>query len=173
MPEIIIIAAIAQNRAIGCNNQLLWHLPADLRHFKRLTTGQVVLMGRKTFESIGKPLPHRTNVIITRNRDYKPAGVEVFHSLEEAIASKNECEKIYIAGGAEIYRQALPLAHRMELTIVHRDYHADTWFPEWNSEEWETQNVEQTIDRDSNSEVKLTFLTLVRKNVPVHKQKRY
>ncbi|GCD80633.1 dihydrofolate reductase [Schleiferia thermophila] len=163
MPELIIIAAIAQNRALGRNNQLLWHLPADLRHFKKLTIGQVVLMGRRTYESIGRPLPNRINVVITRNRDFHPQGVEIFHSLQEAIKAKNDCEKLYIAGGADIYRQALPLAHRMELTIVHRDYDADTWFPEWNPDEWETQNTQQITDRDSDTEVQLTFLSLIRK----------
>ncbi len=138
--------AVAENLVIGKDNDLPWHLPEDLKHFKELTLGKTVLMGRKTFESIlkrlGKPLPNRKNVIISRQKDYKaPEGVLVFSSLDEAI--KSLPEDIYIIGGAEIYKLALPLANLMYITHVHENYLGDAFFPAIKWSEWEKLEEEK------------------------------
>jgi len=129
-PKVSIIAAIAENRAIGKNNKLLWRIPEDLKRFKKVTEGHAVIMGRKTYESIGKPLPNRLNIIITRNTSYKPPACFVFPSLGEALvyAKKYEKEEIFVIGGGEIYRQALPLTDKLYLTVVKGEYEADTFF---------------------------------------------
>lgn len=134
MPLISLLVAISKNRAIGKENQLLFSIPADLKRFKELTTGHVIVMGRKTFESIGKPLPNRTNIVITREISYKAEGVTIAHSLEEAIAlaQKVEQEEIFIIGGGQIYEAAMPIADRLYVTVI--DTHvedADTFFPEY------------------------------------------
>ncbi|MCL4375080.1 dihydrofolate reductase [Patescibacteria group bacterium] len=140
-----IIAAIGPNRELGKDNKLLWHIPADLKRFKELTQGHAVIMGRKTFESIGKPLPNRYNVVVTHDRHWKPVSsvdylteVEVCHSLEEAISraaglSDSEGKEIFIIGGAQIYQQAIKLADRLYLTVVKGKYDADVFFPEYRS----------------------------------------
>ena len=140
---ISIIVAVAQNGVIGCENRLIWHIREDLQRFKRLTTGHPVVMGRKTFESLGRPLPNRTNVVITRQTEYAPQGVEVVHSLEEAIGMFPASEEIFIIGGAEIYRQAMPRADRFYLTEVCRDYEGDVCFRAWDREEWELVSEER------------------------------
>ncbi|RZL03802.1 MAG: dihydrofolate reductase, partial [Pedobacter sp.] len=117
-PILSIVVAIAENNAIGRNNQLLWHLPADLKHFKQITTGNAIVMGRKTFESIGKALPNRKNIVITRQQIDFPEGVLTANSIEEAISLADENE-MFIIGGAEIYRSILPKADRIFLTTVH------------------------------------------------------
>jgi dihydrofolate reductase len=134
--RICLIAALAANRAIGKNNTLPWHLPADLKRFKALTLGHPVLMGRKTYESIGKPLPRRRNLVITRNRDYRAPGCEVVHSLDTALAACSGADVIFIIGGAELYRQALPRAQRLEFTEIHAEFDGDTYFPQFASDEW-------------------------------------
>ncbi|GCD78334.1 dihydrofolate reductase [Thermaurantimonas aggregans] len=169
MAQIILIAAMAENRVIGRDNKLIWHIPSDLRHFKQLTLGQIVVMGRRTFESIGRPLPKRTNVVITRSPHFQPEGVHVFHSLFEALEAFRKSDRIYIAGGADIYRQALPIADLMELTIVHRMYAGDAYFPEWNPSEWETVQTTHTTDTDGTQLVSLSFVTLRR----VKKDEKY
>lgn len=156
-PKISLIAAIGKNRELGKDNKLLWHISADLKHFKEVTTGHVVIMGRKTFESIGIPLPKRLNVIITRDRSYKPDGVTICHTLEEAIetgskysvASSKHTSKIhspatdyklqatdenevFIIGGGQIFEQALPIADRLYLTIIDASFPADTFFPDYS-----------------------------------------
>lgn len=126
-----LIVAVAENGAIGKNNQLLWHLPDDLKRFKRLTTGQVVVMGRKTYESIGKPLPNRVNVVISRNPDFRAEGCQVVSSLDEArnfVQTQYLTTGLFVIGGAEIYRQALPLATRIELTEVHAAPEGDAFW---------------------------------------------
>lgn len=133
---ISIIAALAENRVIGANNTLPWRLPNDLRHFRRLTTGHTVIMGRRNHESIGKPLPERTNIVITRNRAYRAPGCRVAHSLEEALAAAGDDPEVFVIGGAEIYREALPRADRMYLTLVHAEVPGDTFFPEFDWGEW-------------------------------------
>lgn len=131
-----LIVAMAENRVIGVNNNLPWRLPNDLRYFKQVTMGKPVIMGRKTFESIGKPLPGRTNIVITRQSDYKGEGVDVVSSLDEAIALGrnigliNGIDEVMVIGGAEIYAQALPYADRLYLTQVHARIEGDAYFPE-------------------------------------------
>lgn len=131
---ISLIVAIAKNRAIGKDNKLLWYIPEDLKRFKKLTTGHAIIMGRKTFESIGKPLPNRTNVIITHDPVYRAEGCIVAHSIEEAIykAKSFENNEIFIIGGGQIFEQALPLADKLYVTILEKEYHdADSFFPEY------------------------------------------
>jgi len=131
-PRISIIAALARNRVIGIENRLPWRLPEDLARFKALTLGHPVVMGRKTFESLGRPLPGRTNIVITRNPDYRPAGCLVADSLAAALALCREADEAFFIGGAELYAQALPLADRLYLTEVQLDAAGDAWFPEFD-----------------------------------------
>ncbi|MDR3132702.1 MAG: dihydrofolate reductase [Prevotellaceae bacterium] len=130
-----IIAAVAQNRAIGKENQLLWHISEDLRYFKQITSGHTVIMGRKTFESIGKPLPHRTNIVISRTLAPEN-NVNVAADLNAAIAQCRKEPEVFIIGGGSIYREALPLAHRLYLTEVHAHYDGDTFFPDIDRNSW-------------------------------------
>lgn len=131
-----IIAAIATNNALGKNNDLIWHLPADLKRFKKVTLGHHVIMGRKTFESLGKPLPNRTTIIISRNPDYHVEGCVVVNSLPKAIKAASIDENPYILGGAEIYRQAMEHADLLDLTLVHQVFEGDAFFPEIDLEIW-------------------------------------
>lgn len=133
---ISIIVAIAHNNVIGAGNSLIWHISEDLRRFKAITTGHPVIMGRKTYESIGRPLPNRTNVVITRQADFAVEGCTVVHSLQEASALFPENEELFIIGGGQIYAEALPLAKRLYLTEVDADYEGDTYFPQWDQSEW-------------------------------------
>lgn len=130
-----LIVAVAENGVIGDKNTLLWHISEDLKHFKSLTTGHPVVMGRKTFESLGRPLPNRTNVVISR-QELEIPGCRVVHSLDEALALFPEDEEVFVIGGAQIYAEALPRARRFYLTRVFRAYEGDTRFPEWNEHEW-------------------------------------
>ena len=132
---ISIIVAIAENSVIGDKNSLLWNIKEDMRRFRTTTTGHPVVMGRKTFESIGRPLPKRTNVVITRG-DTVFDGCEMAHSLEEAVKMFSPDEEVFIIGGAQIYKQALPLADKLYLTVVHRNYEGDTSFPQLDMAEW-------------------------------------
>ena len=131
-----IIAAIATNNALGKNNDLIWHLPDDLKRFKKVTLGHHVIMGRKTFESLGKPLPNRTTIIISRNPDYHVEGCVVVNSLPKAIKAASIDENPYILGGAEIYRQAMEHADLLDLTLVHQVFEGDAFFPEIDLEIW-------------------------------------
>lgn len=125
-----IIAAAAENNALGKDNDLVWHLPDDFKRFKQLTTGHHIIMGRKTFESFPKPLPNRTHIIITRKKGYKAKGCIVVHSLEEAIKAITNDEQPYIIGGGEIYNMSINIADKIELTRVHGTFEADAFFPE-------------------------------------------
>ncbi len=140
---ISIIAALAENRVIGVNNTLPWRLPNDLKHFRRLTTGHAIVMGRKNYESIGKPLPERTNIVVTRNRDYRVDGCLIAHSLDEALRLAGGDPEIFVIGGAEIYREALPRADRLYLTQVHAVVEGDTFFPEIDLKDWKEIAREQ------------------------------
>jgi dihydrofolate reductase len=131
-----VIVAVAENGVIGGSGGLLWHISEDLQMFKRVTSGHPVIMGRKTFESLGRPLPARTNVVITRNPDYHPEGVTIAGSLDEALAMFPLIEEVFIIGGGEIYRQAMPIADRLYLTRVGASFEGDTRFPDWNPAEW-------------------------------------
>ena len=136
-----IIAAVAANGVIGDRNALLWHISEDLKHFKALTTGHPVVLGRKTWESLGRPLPNRENVVITRQRIDIP-GCRVAHSLAGALELFPESEEVFVIGGAQIYAEALPLARRFYLTRVFRSYEGDTRFPAWDEREWRLTDSE-------------------------------
>ncbi len=131
-----IIVAMGSNRVIGNRNALPWHLPADLAHFKSTTMGKPILMGRRTHESIGRPLPGRLNIVITHNRNYTAEGCSVVHSLEQAIEAASGHEEIMIIGGAELYRQALPRVERLYLTCIDADFEGDAYFPELSDADW-------------------------------------
>jgi len=151
MNKISIAVAVGENFAIGKNNQLLWHMPADLKFFKQTTTGHTVIMGRKTFDSVGRPLPNRRNIVITRDTQLKINGVEVVNSLPEALEITKEEEKpVFIVGGAEIYKQALPLTHTLYLTTIHHQFEADTFFPTINRSEWKVVKSESHAADEKN-----------------------
>ncbi len=126
------IAVIGKNRELGCDNKLLWNLPEDMKRFKELTTGHTIVMGRKTFESIGKPLPNRTNIIITRDKNFTKKGCKIIYSPEDIISENNKLENIFIIGGGEIYKLFLPYAEKLYLTIVEDGPKADTFFPNYS-----------------------------------------
>lgn len=169
---ISIIVAIAENlgienhgignHGIGKDNQLLWRLPADLKHFKDITTGHTVIMGRKTFQSIGKPLPNRRNIVITRNLFLEIPGVEVVNDLSSAIALCSENEEVFIVGGAEIYKIAMDITDRIYLTVVHGDFDPDTFFPPIDQNIWKETDI-INYGPDEKNAWAYTFSTLVRK----------
>jgi dihydrofolate reductase len=130
------IVAMASNRVIGVNNQLPWRLPADLARFKRLTMGHTLVMGRKTYESIGRPLPGRTMIVVTRQRDYAPEGVKVAHSVDESLALAQGDDEVFIIGGAELFAQMMSRLDRLYLTLIEREFPGDTFFPEVDLSTW-------------------------------------
>lgn len=134
-----LLVAASENNVIGKNNQLPWHLPNDLKYFKNLTWGMPILMGRKTFDSIGKPLPGRKSIVITRNKDWEYEGVDVVHSIEEAVqkAESYGVKEIFVIGGAEIFKTSLSAANRIYLTRIQQDFDGDVFFPEVSEKEWE------------------------------------
>lgn len=134
--RVSLLVAVARNGVIGNKGKLPWHLPADLKRFKELTMGHHIIMGRKTYESIGRLLPGRTTVIVTRRPDYHVPGAIVAHSLEEAIAACKGDDEIFVVGGAEIFREALPIAGRIYATEIHTEVEGDVFFPEWNKSDW-------------------------------------
>lgn len=141
----IIMAAKASNNIIGKNNELVWHLPADLKFFKQTTSGHTLIMGRKTFESLSNPLPNRNSWIITRNKDYHREGITIFHSLEGAIKAGEDqgLKTIFILGGGEIYRQSMDIADKMIITEVHQNFEGDTYFPEIDPVVWQEVSREE------------------------------
>lgn len=166
--KISLIAAISENNVIGKDNSLPWHIPEDLKRFKEITSGHPVIMGRKTYESIGRLLPNRVNIIITRDKDYKVEGAVVVHTLDEAIAEasaphpdllpqeeKEEVEEVFILGGGQIFEQAMDIADKLYLTIVHTEIEGDVYFPEYSGFSKETYRMES-----SNEKYKYTFLDL-------------
>ena len=160
-PIVTLIAAIAENGVIGNGNRMPWHLPADLKRFKALTLGKPILMGRKTFEAIGKPLPGRRNLVLTRAADFAAYGIEVVHSLEEALAACADAPELMVIGGAEIYRLCLPRAQRMHITRVHAPVVGDTRFPNCDWNEW--RKLERsTQPADGPNAFAMTFITLER-----------
>jgi dihydrofolate reductase len=145
--SISLIAALGKNGVIGSDNSIPWRLPADMKRFRELTTGKPVIMGRKTFESIGRPLPNRTNIVITTDRNYKADNCIVAHSVEEALkAAKGD--EIMIIGGAKIYRQFLPLANKMYLTFIDKEFEGDAYFPEYDKNEWKETSREEHVDEN-------------------------
>jgi len=159
---ITIIAAIANNNALGKNNQLIWHLPADLIRFKKTTLHHFVIMGRKTFESLNKPLPNRTTIIVTRNKKYKADGCIVVHSLKEALSVSKKEENVFILGGAKIYEQAIKFADVLDITIVHHTFDADTFFPEIDKTIWK-ESARQDLKADEKNKYDYSFVTYTRK----------
>ncbi|WP_269686538.1 dihydrofolate reductase [Flavobacterium lacustre] len=159
---IVMIAAVAENDALGKNNELVWHLPNDFKRFKGLTSGHHIIMGRKTFESFPKPLPNRTHIVITRQKEYHPEGCIIVGSMEKAVAVCPENEISYIIGGGEIYKLGLPFADKIEITRVHGIFEADAFFPEINLEEWEI--IESVFNaKDEKHLHDYTYETFVRK----------
>jgi len=155
-----IVVAIAENHAIGKDNKLLWHLPKDLKHFKEITTGGTVIMGRKTYDSVGKPLPNRRNIVITRQQIEIP-GCEVVNSLQAGLDLCHGLDEAFIVGGAEIYKQAMPLIDRIYLTIVHESFDGDTYFPEIKPDIWkETKRADH--EADEKNPLPFSFITLER-----------
>lgn len=167
--KIALLWAMAQNRVIGRNNSLPWHLPEDLKYFKRITLGKPVIMGRKTFDSIGKPLPGRTNVVVTRNPQWAHDGVKTVTSLEaardlcEPIAANDGVDEAMIIGGAQIFELALPLADRLYLTEVHAEVAGDTFFPEFDRTDWE-EVAREDFAADGANPYHYSFVVLDRKH---------
>ena len=159
---IVMIAAVAENNALGKNNELVWHLPNDFKRFKELTSEHYIIMGRKTFESFPKPLPNRTHVVITRQENYQPEGCIVVNSIENAIKACPENEIIYIIGGGEIYNQGLAFSDKIEITKVHAEFEADAFFPEVKAEEWELVQSDFNA-KDEKHLYDYTYQTFVKK----------
>ncbi|KPV92237.1 MULTISPECIES: type 3 dihydrofolate reductase [unclassified Pseudoalteromonas] len=161
---ISMIAAMANNRVIGLDNKMPWHLPADLQHFKKVTTGKPVVMGRKTFESIGRPLPGRRNIIITRNSQYNAQGIETVTTPEAALELVKAEEEVMIIGGGNIYQQFLPSADRLYLTFIDLEVEGDTQFPDYQAvATWE--NVDEQANKpDEKNQYSYKFVTLYKKD---------
>lgn len=155
------VAAAAENNALGKNNDLVWHLPDDFKRFKAITSHHHILMGRKTFESFPKLLPNRKHIVITRQTDYKREGIEVVHSLEEALQSCAGEEEVFIIGGGEIYKQAMPYADKIELTRVHASFEADAFFPEIDESKWKLVNKEEH-KQDERHKYDFSYLTYLK-----------
>ena len=156
------IAAAAENNALGKDNELVWHLPNDFKRFKTLTSGHHIIMGRKTFESFPKPLPNRTHVIITRQKNYKAEGCIIVDSIEKALLVCPKNEDTFIIGGGEIYTLSLPFTDKIEITRVHHSFEADAYFPVLNEEEWIL--VQSDFNKKDEKHIyDYTYLTYVRK----------
>lgn len=158
---ITIIAAAGENNELGKNNDLVWHLPDDFKRFKKLTTGHHIIMGRKTFESFPKPLPNRTHIVITRNKNYRKDDILVAGSLQEALALVSNDNQPFIIGGGEIYKIAMDVADKIELTRVHSTFEADTFFPKIDPNKWKPV-LEEYHPKDERHTFDFTYLTYVR-----------
>jgi dihydrofolate reductase len=158
----ILIAAVAENNALGKDNDLLWHLPDDFKRFKALTSNHYIMMGRKTFESFPKPLPNRTHIVITRQKNYNPDGCIVVNSVEKAIEIAPKNEDVFIIGGGEIYKQSIDFADKIELTLVHHTLDADTFFPEIDLKKWELIK-EEFHPKDDKHQYDFTYQTFIKK----------
>lgn len=159
--KISIIVAMASNQAIGLNNKMPWHLSADLKKFKEITMGSPIVMGRKTYDSIGRPLPGRDNLIISRNPAYKKNDCLVFNSVEDAISAYHNHDEIFIIGGASLYKEMLPKAHFLYLTQINKPFKGDTFFPSINTLDWREVERED-INKDPNVDFSYSFLKLER-----------
>lgn len=157
------IVAMDENNVIGYKNDIPWNLPNDLKYFKEVTSGHTIIMGRKTYEAIGRPLPNRRNIIVTENKAFDAKGCEVVHSFEEVEALVNTKEEIFIIGGAALFEQFLPVVDRIYLTIIHETFPGDTYFPQWQEEDWKTIEKRQGITDEKNP-YPHTFITLERKH---------
>ncbi|MDW4446592.1 dihydrofolate reductase [Staphylococcus saprophyticus] len=154
-----ILVAHDQQRVIGVNNQLPWHLPSDLKHVKSLTTGNTLVMGRATFESIGKPLPNRRNVVLTRNKSFKPEGVDVIHSFEEIYDLPGH---VFIFGGQSLFEEMIYKVDDMYITVIEDKYNGDTFFPPYTFKDWEVASSNKGVLDEKNT-IPHTFLHLIRK----------
>ena len=148
--QITLIAAMGKNRAIGLDGKMPWHLPAELQHFKQATMGKAILMGRKTWQSIGRPLPGRQNIVISRDPGFVAGGADVVNSLEAALEI-SQVDEIMVIGGGQLYELALPLAEHMILTLIDIEPDADTWFPLWDKEQWKKTHERQFKVDDQNA----------------------
>lgn len=152
MTMLALIAAVAKNGVIGIENRLPWHISLDLRYFKKTTLGHTVVMGRNTFDSMGKPLPGRRNIVITRNHNWQHSGCEVFHSVRSALASCAQDEQFFVIGGEKIFKAAFPFATHLYLTEIHQDFYGDTFFPVYDKRVWQeisrTAEVENQVSFD-------------------------
>jgi len=160
-PHISLIVAMDENRLLGNDNQLPWHLPADLAFFKRTTMGKPIVMGRKTFESIGKALPGRRNIVITRDPGFSAEGCEVVNSIEAALSCCADDEEVMLIGGASLYQQTIGQATRMYITRIHHRFEGDTWFPEFDNKDWKIEN-QKKCDADQSNPFSYSYVTLVR-----------
>jgi dihydrofolate reductase len=158
---ISMIVAMGENNAIGKDNELLWHLPADFKHFKSVTMGKPILMGRKTYESIGKPLPGRKNIVITRNKSFFAEGIVIVNSIEAALEEAQEHEEVMVIGGASFYQQMLPVAERLYVTKVHHTFEADAFFPDINSDKWRVTEQSECAADDKHA-YDFSFMTYQR-----------
>lgn len=159
--KISLIVAMAENRAIGLAGGMPWHLSSDLKRFRRITLGKPIIMGRKTHESIGRPLPGRRNIVLTSDRGYVAPGCTVVHDLDSALAAAG-ADEVMIIGGAALYADCLAKADRLYLTLIHRDFAGDTFFPEFDRDEWrETERID--VDDDAESGLRYSFLVLERR----------
>lgn len=161
--EISLIAAMAENRVIGAEGTLPWHLPADLKRFKALTMGHPILMGRKTYESIGRPLPQRRNLVLTRQREWSAPGTETVQTLDEALGRIEPGEELFVIGGEQVYRLALPRAKRLYLTLVHTQVAGDAVFPPFDVEQWHLREQEDRPADERNAHA-MTFLCYERRD---------
>lgn len=150
---------MASNRVIGLNNKMPWHLSADLKKFKQITLGAPILMGRKTYESIGRPLPGRTNIIISRNPAYRQPGCLVFNDIGQALASCSDANEVFIIGGSDFYQSMLPLADTVYLTQIHQDFDGDTFFPELDAKQW-LEVARDDVNDDPAVDFSYSFLKL-------------
>ena len=162
MTGLSLIVAMDANRLIGNQNALPWHLPADLAHFKRMTLGKPVLMGRKTFQSIGRPLPGRRNLVISRNTDFEAEGCELASGLDEALAQVSTVDEAMLIGGASPYQQALPIVAQMYITRIHHEFNGDTWFPEFDGADWNLASRED-FSMNQGYPYHFSFIRYVRK----------
>lgn len=159
---VTIVVAMGKNNEIGSNNQLLWHLPKDLKHFKDLTSGHPIIMGRKTYESIGKPLPNRTNIVVSKKKDWFEEGILIVGSIKEAVKfAKKIDENIFIIGGGNIYEQTIDIADKLEITLVNADLEADVFFPKINEKVWDKTD-EICHDKDEKNPYDFCFQTYER-----------
>jgi dihydrofolate reductase len=163
--KISVIAAMSRNRIIGSDGALPWHLPDDLARFKSITTGHTVIMGRKTFESVGKPLPNRRTIVITRNNDYQCASVFIAHSLDEALDHAAREDEVFILGGEAVYRIALPRADCLYLTIIHATIEGDTYFPTLDFDDWKLVEDER-YEPDDRHAYAFSFRRYERRSTP-------
>lgn len=147
--KISLIVAMASNRVIGLDGQMPWHLSADLKRFRQTTWGSPIVMGRKTFDAIGRPLPGRDNLVISRNRDYRAAGGQVFFDIESALETVSHCPEVFVIGGATLYQALLARADYLYLTLIHREFAGDTWFPALDYAEWVEVQREDVADDDT------------------------